>query len=131
VVVAVIAVRMVQVAVDEIVDVIPMRHRFMAAPRPVDVARRVAAAARRALVGIFGADFEPVLVDMIAVRMMQMTVMHVINVIAVLDCCMSTVRAMPMVVVCVMGFVAGAHGAAPGLKRSRPLGRPNASSRQG
>jgi hypothetical protein len=126
VVVAVIAVRMVQVAVDEIVDVIPMRHRFMAAPRSVNVARIVAAAARRALVRIFGAHFEPVLVYMIGVRMMQMTIMQIINVIVVLDCSMSTVGAMLMVVVSVMWFVAGAHEEAPWLKRSRQLGRPNA-----
>ena len=62
-VVAVIAVRMVQVAVDKIVDVIPMRHRFVAAPRSVNVARVVAPAARRALVRIFGAHFESVLVE--------------------------------------------------------------------
>ena len=113
VVVAVIAVRMVQVAVDEIVDVISMRHRFMAAPTSVNVARVVAAAARRALVRIFGAHFELMLVYMIAVRMMQMTVMQIINVIVVLDRSMSTVRAMLMVVVSVMWFVAGAHVDAP------------------
>jgi hypothetical protein len=126
VVVTVIAVRMVQVAVDEIVDVIPMRHRFMAAPRSVNVARLVAAAARRALVRIFGAHFEPVLVYMIAVRMMQMPVMQIINMIVVLDGSMSAVRAMLMVVVSVMWFVAGAHAEAPWLQRSGMLGWPNA-----
>jgi hypothetical protein len=125
VVVAVIAVRMVQVAVDEIVDVIAMRHRFMAAPRSVNVTRVVAAAARRALVRIFRADFELVLVYVIAVRMMQMTVMQIINVIAVLDRGVSAVRAMLMVVVSVMWFVAGAHVKPPWLKRSRQLGWSN------
>jgi hypothetical protein len=114
VVVAVIAVRMVQVAVDEIVDVIPVRHCFMAASWSVNVARVVAATARRALVRIFGAHFELMLVYMIAVRMMQMTVMQIINVIVVLDRSMSTVRAMLMVVMSVMWFVAGAHVDAPG-----------------
>jgi hypothetical protein len=99
VVVAVIAVRMVQVAVDEIVDVMPMRHRFMAAPGSVNVARLVAAAARRALVRILGAHFELVLVYVIGVRMMQMTIMQIINVTVVLDRSMPTVRAMLMVVV--------------------------------
>jgi hypothetical protein len=33
------AVRMVEGAVDELVDLIPMRHRFMAAPRSVNVRR--------------------------------------------------------------------------------------------
>jgi hypothetical protein len=126
VVVAVIAVRMVQVAVDEIVDVIAMRHGFMAAPRSVNVARVVAAAARLALVRIFGAHVEPVLVYMIAVRMMQMTVMQIVNVTVVLDCSVSTVRAMLMVVVSVMWFVAGALVRAPWLKRSRQLGWQNA-----
>lgn len=118
VVVAVIAMWMVQVAVDEIVDVIPMRHRFMAAPRSVNVARVVAAAARCALVRIFRTHLEPVLVYMIAVRMMQMTV--------VLDCSMSTVRAMLMVVMSVMRFVAGAHAEAPWLTRSCQSGWVNA-----
>src|ERR1700756_1301424 len=84
-VVAVIAVRMVQVAIDEIVDVIPMRHRFMAAPRSVNVARGVAAAARRELVRIFCAYFEPVFVYVIIVHMMQMTVVQIVYVIVVLD----------------------------------------------
>ena len=63
---------------------------------------------------------------MIAVRMMQMTVMQIINMTVVLDCSMSTVRAMLMVVVSVMWFVAGAHVDAPWLKRSRQLRWPNA-----
>jgi hypothetical protein len=106
-VVAVIAVRMVQVAVDEIVDVVPMRHCVVTARRAVDVARLVAAAARRTLVRIFGAHFEPVLVYMIAVHMMQMTVVQIVDVIVVLDCRMPTVRTVLMVVVGVMRFVAG------------------------
>jgi hypothetical protein len=126
VVVAVIAVWMVQVAVHEIVDVIPMRHRFMAAPRSVNVARVVTAAARCALIRIFGTHLEPVLVHMIAVRMVQMTVVQIINVTVVPDCSMSTVRAMLMVVMSVMGFVAGAHTETPWLKRSRQLGWLNA-----
>jgi hypothetical protein len=43
-----------------------------------------------------------------------MTIMQIINVIVVLDCSMSTVGAMLMVVVSVMWFVAGAHVDAPG-----------------
>jgi hypothetical protein len=72
VIVAVIAVRIVQVAVDEIVDVVPMWHRFVTAPGSVDMARLVAAAvvARRTLVQIFPTDFERMLVYMITVRMM-------------------------------------------------------------
>ena len=65
-------------------------------------------------------------VAMIAMRVMQMTVMQIINVVVVPDCSMSTVRAVLMVVVSMMWFVAGAHVEAPWLKRSRQLGWPNA-----
>jgi hypothetical protein len=43
VVVAVIAVRMVQVTVDAIIDVVPVRHGFVTACRSVDVSRIMAA----------------------------------------------------------------------------------------
>jgi hypothetical protein len=58
VVVAVIAVRMMQVAIDEIIDVVRMRHGFMTARRAVNVARLMAATVviRSALVGIFRID---------------------------------------------------------------------------
>jgi uncharacterized membrane protein HdeD (DUF308 family) len=120
VVVAVIAMRMVQVSVDEIIDVVAMRHGFVTARRAVDVGRIMAATAvtRRTLVGIFRTDRECMLVYMIAVRMMHMTVVQIVDVIVVLDCRMPTVCAMLMLVVGVMRFVAGsAHGDAPCFKR--------------
>jgi hypothetical protein len=109
VVVAVIAVRMVQVTVDAIIDVVPVRHGFVTACRSVDVSRIMAATAvtRCTLVGIFRTDRERMLIYMIAVRMMQMTVVQIVDVIVVLDCRMPTVRTVLMVVVGVMRFVAG------------------------
>jgi hypothetical protein len=112
-VVAVVAVRMVQVAVDEIIDVIPMRHGFVTARRAMDVARLMTATVvtRCTLVGVFRSDCERMLVYMVAVHMMQMTVVQIVDVIVVLDCRVPTVRAVLMVVVGVMRFVAGsAHG---------------------
>jgi hypothetical protein len=72
VVVAMIAVRMMQVAVDQVVDMIAMRHRFVPASRLVDMSRFMTAAvvARCALVRIFRADLKPVLVYMITMWMM-------------------------------------------------------------
>ncbi len=54
VVVAVIAVRVVQVAIDEIVDVIAVRHGFVSAARAMDVVGSMTGAAvvRRAPVGV-------------------------------------------------------------------------------
>jgi len=55
-VVAVIAVRMVQVTIDEIVDMIAVRHGFVAAARSMDVVGRVprALVVRRAPLRILG-----------------------------------------------------------------------------
>jgi hypothetical protein len=71
VVVTIIAVGMVQVAVDEIVDVGPQRYCFIPVARSVNVAWLVATAATHALVQIFGAHHELVLVYMITVRMLR------------------------------------------------------------
>src|SRR5579864_4996431 len=115
VVVAMIPVRVMQVTVDKIINVIPMWHRFVTAPGAMDVSRIVAAAvvARRSLVRISRADLEPVLVYVIVMRMVQMPIMQIIDVIAVPDSGMATVRAMLMVVMGMVGFVATAHREAP------------------
>ncbi|WP_208116528.1 hypothetical protein [Paraburkholderia sp. BL10I2N1] len=112
-IVAMISVRMMQVTVDEIVNVVPMWHRFVAAPGAMDVARRVAAAARCTLIGIVRVHFEPMLVYMIAVRVMQMTVMQIVDVIVMPDRCVAAIRTMLMVVMRMVWFVTGAHGDSP------------------
>jgi hypothetical protein len=97
VVIAVIAVRMMKMPVDEVVDMIAMRNRF------------VTTAVRRTLIGIFCAELDPMFVYMIAVRMVQMAIMDIVDVVAMLDCGVSTARAMLMVMLGVMRLVASAH----------------------
>ncbi|WP_166656260.1 hypothetical protein [Paraburkholderia sp. BL10I2N1] len=112
-IVTMISVRMMQVTVDEIVNVVAMWHRFVAAPGAMDVTRRVAAAARRTLIGIVRAHFEPMLIYMIAVRVMQVTVMQVIDVIVMSDRRVAAIRTVLMVVMRMVWFVTGAHGDSP------------------
>jgi hypothetical protein len=123
VVITVIAVRMMKVAVDQIVDVIAMRHRFVSAARPVDMARIMGATVmvRCTSVRIFCADLKPVLVYMIGMRMMQVPVMQVVDVIAMFDGRVPAVGAVLMVMVGMMGFVAGAHLEAPRFARDCQL----------
>ncbi|MEX3690629.1 hypothetical protein AB3X91_16100 [Paraburkholderia sp. BR14263] len=108
-VIAVVAVRVVEMAVDQIIDVIAMRYRFVSAARAVDVARFMATAVGCAFVRILCADLDPVFVDVIAVRMMQMAVMQIVYVVAMPDGGVSAARAMLMLMVSVMRFVASAH----------------------
>ena len=65
-----ISMRVVEVAVDKIVDVVAVRHRFVTATRSVYMAGCVTATVvvRGAPVRIFRAYFEAVLIDMIAMR---------------------------------------------------------------
>lgn len=86
-IVAMVAVRMMEPALDEIVGVIAMRHGGMTAVRAVNVPgvmTRVPVL-RRALVRVPVADLDRVLVNAVAVRAVQMAVMQIVDVVAVLD----------------------------------------------
>ena len=109
VVVAVVAVRMVQVAVDEIVNVVPVRHCRVAAVQAVNMARSVVVAVviANAAVGIGRRHFEDALVDVIAVRVMQMAVMQIVDVAIVFDRQVAAARTMLMFVL--LHFCTGSH----------------------
>ena len=79
-----VAMLVMQAAIDEIVDVIAMGDGFMAATRPVDVARLVTlmAVLRRALIRVRLAHLDDVLVDAVAVRVVQMAVMQIVDMVA-------------------------------------------------
>jgi hypothetical protein len=115
-----IAVGMMQVAIDEIIDVIAVRHGFMTVSRPMHVAGRMPAARmpRCAGIGVLRRHLDRVLIDVSGVHVMQMAVMKIIDMIAVLDRCMSAPGTMPMGVVVMMGQFAVGHGSSPSLQAS-------------
>ena len=81
------AVGVMQVPTDEIVDMVSVRHGLVAAARPVPVALVVS---RAGVVGGTGAGvavvhLEHMLLDVVAVRVMEMTVVQVVDVIPVLN----------------------------------------------
>ncbi|WP_199272356.1 hypothetical protein [Paraburkholderia acidisoli] len=105
-VVAVVAVRMVQMPVDEIIDVIAMRHGFVPAARSVHMPGLMAARAVSTGIGVLVANLDLVLIDVVAMRVMQMTVMQIVDVITMLDGRMAASRAVLVVMMGVMRFVA-------------------------
>ncbi len=111
-VVAVAAMRMMKVAADMVVGVITVRHRFMSAAGPVDMARIVPAATMvgRAHVGVLAGDLDHVLIDMAFVRMVEVTVMQIINVAAVADGRVATTRSVLVGMVGMGRLGAGRHG---------------------
>lgn len=101
-IVTVIAVRMVQVAVDEVVDVVAVRDRLVTAVGTVDVVGRVCAACVGGAAGrVSGVDVERVLFDSPRARVVQMPVVHVVDVVAVRDGGVSAARAVNVIVVVV------------------------------
>lgn len=88
VVVAVVAVGVMQVVIDDVVSVVAVGHCRVIAVRAVDVAGLVSAAlvSRRAALGVRRVDRQRVLVDVIAVGMVEVAVVEVVDVIVVLDC---------------------------------------------
>jgi hypothetical protein len=87
VIVAVIVMGMVKVTIDQIIDMVAVRHRFMATAGSVHVARFVAFARvpLGAVIGIRVAHGQPVLVVVVAMRMQQMAVLKVVRMAFVLD----------------------------------------------
>ena len=106
---------MVQVTVDEVVDVIPVRDRLVSAVRTVDVVVAVGAAVvGRATRGMRGVDLERVLFHAGIARVVEVTVVDVVDVIPVLDRGVTAAGAVNVVVV----VVRVGHGSSSRCDRS-------------
>jgi hypothetical protein len=128
VIIAVAIMRVMQVAFDQIIGVVAVRHRFVAAAGTVHMAGHMAGAAMigRAIFRIGRGDLDHVFVDVIAVCMVQMSVMQVVHVIAVAYGGMAAPRLVPVRVIGVPRLGAIGHGFGPflfgcGDGRDQPL----------
>lgn len=93
-IVAVIAVRVMQVAADQIIRVIAVGHCFVSAASAVGMPLRVPAAAVRwrALSRISDVYFDAALIDVVAMNAMQVTLVQEVAVVAMLNALVSTAR---------------------------------------
>jgi hypothetical protein len=100
---------MMQMPVHQIVDMITVRNCVMSAPGTMDVILLVAVALVPigTLVRMGGAYREDVLINMAFVRMMQVSIVQIVEVSFMHDCPMSAIRAMFMGMVVVN--IAGSH----------------------
>ena len=109
-IVAVVAVRMVEMPIDEVVDVIAVRHGLVAASGTVDVVRIVPRAAMLGgaadRVGLV--DGERMRIDVVVVCMVQRAVVQVVDVVAVNDGRVSAIGAVNVGMI-FEGFAVG-HG---------------------
>jgi hypothetical protein len=134
VIVAMVAMRMVKMAVDEIIDVIAVRHGLMSTPWAMHVPRLMTFATMigRASVRVSRTHFDDMLVDVIAVRMVEMAIMQIIDVVAMANGCVTTAGAMLVIVIGMMRKIAGAHRLLPfRLSDARRRARPRSRSSSG
>ena len=110
-IVAMIAVRMMQTTLDKIVGVLAMRHGWMTAVRAVNVPGLMALVPvrRRAMVRVSGADLDHVLIDAVAARAVQMAVMEIVDMVSVLDGDVSAARSMMVRMFLSAQVVVGGH----------------------
>lgn len=110
-VVAVAAVGVMQVAIDQVIDVVAMRHRLVAATGAMNVAGLMGTAVviRRATVRVGRGDLNHVLVDMVAVRMMEMPIVQMIHVTRMAYGGMAAAGAVLMRMTRMMRLGAGGH----------------------
>ncbi len=110
-----VAVRMVKVAIDEIVDMVAMRDRLMPASRPVHMTWLVSGATvvRRATIRILGRHFYDVLVYVIGMRVVHVPVVQVVDMIAVAHRRMTAGRAVLMRMIGMMRLGALCHRGLP------------------
>jgi hypothetical protein len=114
-IVAMVAVGMMQMPVDQIVDMIPMRHGLMPAPGPVNMSGRMSGTLmlRRAHIRVLRRDLDGVLVHVPRVHVVQMTIMKIIDVVAMLHSRMPAARPVLVRVVLMVRKFAVAHSMAP------------------
>jgi hypothetical protein len=114
-----VAVRMMQVAIDQIVHMASMRHRLVAAPGPMYVTWIVTGAPmlRSALVGIGRGDLDDMFIDVVAMHMMEMPVMQIVDMAVMMNGRMPAIRAVNMRMIGMLGVGACRHGMPPRFAR--------------
>nr|WP_162657703.1 hypothetical protein [Tuwongella immobilis] len=105
-VVAMVAVRVVQVTIDEVIDMVAMRHRRVTAIGAVNVIFSMAGAGMRgrATCGIGCRHRQGVLFHAAGGHVVQVAIVEIIHMAFVLDANVTAVRAMDMVMRAVMMF---------------------------
>lgn len=98
-------------AVDEIVDMIAVRDRFVAAARTVDVSSVMSGAVMvgRATIRVLVAHLNAMFIDMISVRMVKMTIVEIVHMVAMPNRDVAAMRSVRVIVIGMMRKIAGGH----------------------
>lgn len=108
-VITVIAMRMMQSAINKVISVIAMWYLLMTTVRAMFMFSVMASGYRIAAIGIFFTDFQHMLINMIAMRMVEMAIVQIINMITVSDSGVTTAFPVLVRMVFMMFFIACRH----------------------
>ena len=110
-----VAMRVMQVAIHQIVHVVTVRHSRMSTARSVQVIDRVCGAGvlRRAGLGVGCRNGNQVLIHVVAMGMMEMAIVEIVNVSFMQYRHMPALRAVLMIVALMGSFAAVCHVGAP------------------
>jgi hypothetical protein len=111
-VVTVIAVRIVQPAIDDVTGMVTMRNRLMATAGSMEVVRVMFD--RLAFAGVRRAHLQAVFIVVVTVRMMHVAIMQIVIVITVANFRMAALITMDMIVIVVDVTFFARHNALPG-----------------
>jgi hypothetical protein len=111
VIIAVIAMRMVQVSIDQIIKVVPMWNSLMTAARPVLMRRAMSATTVlwRTSIGIRCSYFNYVFIDTPVLHMIQMAVVEIIDVALMSNRDMAAARTVDVLTIRVSALIGGWH----------------------
>ena len=100
-VVAVLSMRVVEMTVDNVVYVVPMRNRFVSAAGTMNMISFVSLTGvlRCTVRWILGTDLKGMLIHMVSVGMVEVTIVEIVGVAVVLNGCMSAVWSVNMTVI--------------------------------
>ncbi|WON74240.1 hypothetical protein [Nitrosospira sp. Is2] len=103
-VIAMTIVRIMEMSIDQIINMVAMRYCLMPTARPMHMLRRVSGAfmLRRAVLRIGRGYANHMFVDMAFVRMMQMAVVQIIDMVIVHDPGVAALRPMRMIMIFVL-----------------------------
>lgn len=98
-------------AIDEIVDMIAVRDRFVAAARAVDVSSIMSGAAMVgcATVRVLVAHLNAMFVHMTGVRVVKMTIVEIVHMVAMPNRDVAALRSVGVIVIGMMRKIAGGH----------------------
>lgn len=88
-------VRVMKMAIDQVINMVPMRHSFMSTVRSMNMILQMTGALvlRRAVLGVGRCYTNDMFIDVVPMGMVQMTLVQIVDMVIMHNACMFALRA--------------------------------------